>query len=50
VGWWCEERFPTQEAAEEFAAARSWQKKTAARLLVGGVWVATWKKGDLVTQ
>ena len=36
VGWWHEQRFPTQEAAKEFAGARSWQKKTEARLFVGG--------------
>jgi hypothetical protein len=46
--WWYEERFATREAAEEFAAARSWQKKTEARLLVAGQWGAMGLLGDLV--
>ena len=46
--WWCEESFPDREAAQEFAVAKSWQKRCEARLYVRGRWVATWKMGDPV--
>lgn len=48
LGWWHEQRFPTQDDAEVFALIKSLEKRTEARLFVSGQWVGTWKLGEPV--